>query len=106
MYRSLSIALALVAGAAAVAEAQPTWPYGGATRPRPVVQSDPLGPRSSPNGTVAESVARYEIEQQGFHDVHGLMRVSNGGWQALARGGDNAAVVVTLDASGKASAVR
>jgi hypothetical protein len=106
MHRPLIIGLTLVAAAAAVAEAQPRWPYGGATMPRPVAQSDPLGPRNSPNGAVAESVARYQIEQQGYHDVHGLMRVSNDGWQALARGADNAAVVVTLDAAGKASAVR
>ena len=94
------IALTLVL-AAAVGQAEARSPIGGATMPRDVVQSDPLGPRSVPSVTVATAVARTQIEKVGYTGVRALQRTSDGTWHAVARNAQNAPVAVTLDNQGK-----
>ena len=92
--------------AAAVAQAEARSPIGGATMPREQVQSDPLGPRSDPTPTVAEAVARTQIEKGGYTSVRGLQRDANGTWHAVARDQRNAPVAVTLDDQGKVTQTR
>ena len=92
--------------AAAVTQAEARSPIGGATMPREQVQSDALGPRSDPTPTVAEAVARNQIEQSGYTSVRGLQRVSDGTWRAVARDSRNAPVAVSLDNQGKVTQTR
>ena len=104
MNRPLVI-LAVVA-AAATTQAQAASPYGGATMPRPIAQSDPLGPRSEPTVTVATAVARTQFEQGGYSGVRGVQRGSDGTWHAVGRDRNNQPVHLALDAQGKVSQVR
>ena len=99
------IALTLVL-AAAVAQAEARSPIGGATMPREAVQSDTLGPRSNPTPTVAEAVARTQIEKSGYTSVRGLQRTADGTWHAVARDQRNAPVAVSLDNQGKVTPTR
>lgn len=99
------IALTLVL-AAAVAQAEARSPIGGATMPREPVQSDTLGPRSNPTPTVAEAVARTQIEKSGYTSVRGLQRTADGTWHAVARDQRNAPVAVSLDNQGKVTPTR
>ena len=99
------IALTLVL-AAAVAQAEARSPIGGATMPREPVQSDTLGPRSNPTPTVAEAVARTQIEKSGYTSVRGLQRTAYGTWHAVARDQRNAPVAVSLDNQGKVTPTR
>ncbi len=92
--------------AAAVTQAEARSPIGGATMPRDPVQSDTLGPRSNPTPTVAESVARTQIEKSGYTSVRGLQRGANGTWHAMARDQRNAPVVVALDNQGNVTQTR
>ena len=92
--------------AAAVTQAEARSPIGGATMPREQVQSDALGPRSDPTPTVAEAVARTQIEKSGYTSVRGLQRASDGTWHAVARDGKNTPVALTLDGQGKVSPTR
>jgi len=86
--------------AAAVTQAEARSPIGGATMPREQVQSDALGPRSDPTPTVAEAVARTQIEKSGYTGVRGLQRTGDGTWRAVARDPRNAPVAVSLDNQG------
>ena len=86
--------------AAAVAQAEARSPIGGATMPREPMQSDVLGPRSDPTPTVAEAVARTQIEKSGYTSVRGLQRGADGSWRAMARDPRNAPVAVSLDSQG------
>jgi hypothetical protein len=99
------IALVLVL-AAAVAQAEARSPIGGATMPREQVQSDPLGPRSDPTPTVAEAVARTQIEKGGYTSVRGLQRTADGIWHAKARDQRNAPVAISLDSQGNVTQTR
>jgi hypothetical protein len=92
--------------AAAVAQAEARSPIGGATMPREQVQSDQLGPRSDPTPTVAEAVARTQIEKVGYTSVRGLQRTAHGTWHAVARDQRNAPVAVALDNQGKVTQTR
>ena len=92
--------------AAAVAQAEARSPIGGATMPREPVQSDALGPRSNPTPTVAEAVARTQIEKSGYTSVRGLQRTPDGVWHAVARDQRNAPVAVTLDSQGQVTQTR
>jgi hypothetical protein len=92
--------------AAAVAQAEARSPIGGATMPREQVQSDPLGPRSDPTPTVAEAVARTQIEKVGYTSVRGLQRTADGTWHAVARDQRNAPVAVAVDSQGKVTQTR
>jgi hypothetical protein len=92
--------------AAAVAQAEARSPIGGATMPREQVQSDPLGPRSDPTPTVAEAVARTQIEKVGYTSVRGLQRTADGTWHAVARDQRNAPVAVAVDNQGKVTQTR
>ena len=92
--------------AAAVAQAEARSPIGGATMPREPVQSDTLGPRSDPTPTVAEAVARTQIEKSGYTSVRGLQRTADGTWHAVARDASNAPVAVALDNQGKVTQTR
>ena len=58
------VALTLVLAATA-AQAQTRYVIGSTSMPREPVQSDALGPRSDPTPTVAEAVARTQIEKIG-----------------------------------------
>ena len=89
--------------AAAVTQAEARSPIGGATMPREQVQSDALGPRSDPTPTVAEAVARTQIEKSGYTGVRGVQRAADGTWHATARDSRNAPVAVVLDSQGKVS---
>jgi hypothetical protein len=86
--------------AAAATQAQAASPIGGATMPRQPVQSDTLGPKSDPTPTVAEAVARTQIEKVGYTSVRGLQRAGDGTWRAVARDQRNAPVAVALDNQG------
>jgi hypothetical protein len=99
------IALTLIL-AAAVAQAEARSPFGGATMPREPVQSDPLGPRSNPTPTVAQSVARTQIEKGGYTSVRSLQRTPDGVWHAMARDQRNAPVAVSLDGQGNVTQSR
>ena len=99
------IAFVLVLGAA-VTQAEARSPIGGATSPRDVVQRDALGPRSDPTPTVAEAVARTQIEKVGYTGVRGLQRLSDGTWRAVARDARNAPVAVALDGQGNVTQTR
>lgn len=92
----LSIALGLAVLTASTVNAQP----------RSASLANELGLRGSSNATVAEAVARVRIEQSGYYDVHGVIPVSNGGWQAVARGADRVPVVVTVAPDGKVVELR
>jgi len=92
--------------AAAVTQAEARSPIGGATMPREQVQSDPLGPRSDPTPTVAEAVARTQIEKVGYTGVRGLQRTADGTWHAVARDQRNAPVAVAVDNQGKVTQTR
>ncbi|HEX9325716.1 MAG TPA: hypothetical protein VF915_04315 [Reyranella sp.] len=92
--------------AAAVAQAEARSPIGGATMPREQVQSDPLGPRSDPTPTVAEAVARTQIEKVGYTGVRNLQRAADGTWRAVARDQRNAPVAVALDNQGQVTQTR
>ena len=92
--------------AAAIAQAEARSPIGGATMPREQVQSDPLGPRSDPTPTVAEAVARTQIEKVGYTSVRGLQRTADGTWHAVARDQRNAPVAVAVDNQGKVTQTR
>ena len=92
--------------AAAVTQAEARSPIGGATMPREPVQSDPLGPRSNPTTTVAEAVARTQIEKSGYTSVRGLQRTADGTWHAVARDPRNAPVSVSLDSQGNVTPSR
>jgi hypothetical protein len=87
------IALALVLAAAAT-QAEARSPIGS-------VQADPLGPRSEPTVTVAQAVARTQIEKSGYSAVRGLTRGTDGTWHAVARNPANTPVAVALDNQGK-----
>lgn len=105
MNRSLlSLTLIATAAFAASASAQ-TAVMGGATKPRPVPRADALGPRST-DSTVAEAVARSQIEHDGYSGVRDLIRTSGGGWQGVALSKGNKPVVVSLDNQGKLTEVR
>ena len=104
MKRPLILSILILA--AAVAQAEARSPIGGATMPREQVQSDPLGPRSDPTPTVAEAVARTQIEKGGYTSVRGLQRAGNGTWHAVARDQRNAPVAVALDNQGKVTQTR
>jgi hypothetical protein len=99
------IAFVLVLAAAAT-QAAARSPIGGATMPREQVQSDPLGPRSDPTPTVAEAVARTQIEKGGYTSVRGLQRTTDGTWLAMARDQRNAPVKVALDNQGNVTQAR
>jgi hypothetical protein len=105
MKRPLIIASILILAAGA-AHAQARSPFGGATMPREPVQSDALGPRSNPTPTVAEAVARTQIEKSGYTGVRGLQRNADGTWHAVARDPRNAPVAVSLDGQGKVTQSR
>ena len=92
--------------AAAVTQAEARSPFGGATMPREPVQSDALGPRSDPTPTVAEAVARTQIEKSGYTSVRGLQRGADGSWRAMARDPRNAPVAVSLDNQGNVTQAR
>lgn len=94
------IALVLVLAAAAT-QAEARSPIGGATMPRDPLQVDPLGPRSEPTVTVAQAVARTQIEKSGYSAVRGLSRDTGGTWHAVARNAGNKPVAVALDNQGK-----
>jgi hypothetical protein len=98
MNRSLLVSL-LIAAAAFAADAQARSPI---TPP----QADPLGPRSEPTVTVAQAVARTQIEQHGYTSVRGLSRAADGTWRGVARNSGNAPVAVALDSQGKVSETR
>ena len=95
------IALVLVLAAAAATQAAARSPIGGATMPRDALQTDPLGPRSEPTVTVAQAVARTQIEKSGYSAVRGLSRNTDGTWHAVARNPGNTPVAVALDNQGK-----
>jgi hypothetical protein len=78
------IAFVLVLAAAA-AQAEARSPIGGATMPRDPLQADPLGPRSEPTVTVAQAVARTQIEHSGYSGVRNLSRTADGTWRGVAR---------------------
>ena len=101
------VLLAAVAATAFAGHAQAASPViGGATMPRAVVQSDPLGPRSEPTVTVAAAVARTQIEKGGYTGVRNVQRGSDGAWHAVARDRNNVPVSLTLDGQGKVSQAR
>ena len=87
------IALALVLAAAAT--------QAEARSPISALQTDPLGPRSEPTVTVAQAVARTQIEKSGYSAVRGLSRGTDGTWHAVARNAGNKPVAVALDNQGK-----
>jgi hypothetical protein len=99
------IAFVLVLAAAAT-QTEARSPIGGATMPREQVQSDALGPRSDPTPTVAEAVARTQIEKGGYTSVRGLQRTTDGTWLAVARDQRNAPVKVALDNQGNVTQAR
>jgi len=99
------IAFVLVLAAAAT-QAEARSPIGGATMPRDPLQADPLGPRSEPTVTVAQAVARTQIEKSGYTSVRGLSRAADGTWRGVARNASNAPVAVALDGQGKVSETR
>ena len=101
----LASILVLAAAAATQAQAQTRSPIGATTMPRDA-QSDTLGPRSNPNPTVAEAVARMQIEKGGYTSVRGLQRTSDGTWHAVARDQRNAPVAVSLDGQGQVTQAR
>jgi hypothetical protein len=103
MNRPLLASILVLAAVATQAEARS--PIGGATMPRDA-QSDALGPRSNPTPTVAEAVARTQIEKSGYTGVRGLQRNSDGTWRAVARDQRNAPVAVSLDAQGQVTQTR
>jgi hypothetical protein len=94
------IAFVLVLAAAAT-QAEARSPIGGATMPRDPLTIDPLGPRSEPTVTVAQAVARTQIEKSGYTAVRGLSRNDDGTWRAVARNPGNKPVAVSLDNQGK-----
>ncbi len=94
------IVLALVLAAAAT-QSEARSPIGGATMPRDALTADPLGPRSEPTVTVAQAVARTQIEKNGYTAVRGVTRGSDGAWHAVARNASNVPVAVVLDDQGK-----
>ena len=94
------IALVLVLAAAAT-QAEARSPIGGATMPRDALQTDALGPRSEPTVTVAQAVARTQIEKSGYSAVRGLSRSTDGTWHAVARNAGSKPVAVALDNHGK-----
>ena len=94
------IAFVLVLAAAAT-QAEARSPIGGATMPRDPLTIDPLGPRSEPTVTVAQAVARTQIEKSGYTAVRGLSRNDDGTWRAVARNPSNKPVAVSLDNQGK-----
>ncbi len=104
MNRPLLTSILVLAAAATQAEARS--PIGGATMPREPLQSDALGPRSDPTPTVAEAVARTQIEKSGYTSVRGLQRTGDGTWRAVARDQRNAPVAVTLDNGGNVTQTR
>ena len=99
------IVLALVLAAAAT-QAEARSPIGGATMPRDALTVDPLGPRSEPTVTVAQAVARTQIEKNGYSSVRGVSRGTDGTWHAVARNASNTPVAVVLDNQGKVVEVR
>lgn len=99
------IAFVLVLAAAAT-QAEARSPIGGATMPRDPLQADPLGPRSEPTITVAQAVARTQIEKSGYSSVRGLSRTTDGTWHAVARNAGNTPVAVALDGQGKVVEMR
>jgi hypothetical protein len=94
------IAFVLVLAAAAT-QAEARSPIGGATMPRDPSRADPLGPRSEPTVTVAQAVARTQIEKSGYSAVRGLARGADGTWRGVARNASNTPVAVTLDSQGR-----
>ncbi|HZQ00892.1 MAG TPA: hypothetical protein VFB13_15230 [Reyranella sp.] len=101
----LSFTLVAATGLVATAALAQTAVTGGSSRPRPVPRADALGPRST-DSTVAESVARSQIEHDGYSGVRDLIRTSDGGWQGVALSRENKPVVVAVDAHGKLTEVR
>ena len=106
MNRSLLVLLAVGSTAFTASAYAQSAVLGGASKPRPVPHSDPLGPRLPGSGTVAESVARADIEKGGYTGVRGLVRTSSGGWQAVAMNRTNAPVVVAVDSHRQVSEIR
>ena len=102
--RPLLISILVLAAAATQAHA--ASPIGGATMARQPVQSDALGPKSDPTPTVAEAVARTQIEKSGYTSVRGLQRTPDGIWHAVARDQRNAPVAVSLDGQGQVTQTR
>jgi hypothetical protein len=92
--------------AAAITQAEARSPIGGATMPRDPLQVDPLGPRSEPTVTVAQAVARTQIEKNGYTSVRNVTRATDGTWRAVARNASNTPVAVSLDGQGKVSETR
>jgi hypothetical protein len=105
MNRSLLTLAAVAAATLAVSAQAQSIAIGGSSMPRPAPHADPLGPRFG-SGTVAESVARAEIEKDGYTGVRSLMRTTDHGWQAVALTHENKPVVVSLDAQGKVTEIR
>jgi hypothetical protein len=103
MNRPLLASLMIVTAAFA-ADALAAPPVGGV--PRQPLQADPLGPRSEPTVTVAQAVARTQIERSGYTGVRGLQRGADGSWHGMARNAGNTPVSVTLDGQGKVSETR
>jgi hypothetical protein len=103
----LCLILTATAAFAASAHAQSAVSVvGGSPKSRAIAYRDPLGPRLPGSATVAESVARAQIEEDGYSGVRNLVRTSGGGWQAVALSRANAPVVVSLDGRGKLTELR
>ena len=96
----IALVLVLVLAAAAT-QAEARSPIGGATMPRDALTADPLGPRSEPTVTVAQAVARTQIEKSGYTSVRGVSQGTDGTWHAVARNPGNKPVAVALDGQGK-----
>lgn len=105
MNRSI-LALGLLASAALASSASAqSAVVGGSSMPRPVPHADKLGPKLA-SGTVAESVARVQIEKDGYTGVRNLTRTSTNSWQGVALSQANKPVVVAVDRQGKVTEVR
>lgn len=106
MNRSI-LSLTLIASTALAASAfAQSAVVGGSSMSRSVPQADKLGPRVPGSGTAAESLARAEIEKDGYSGVRNLQRTGTNGWQAVAFNRSKAAVVVAVDGQGKVTEIR
>ena len=106
MKRSLfTLALLATTAIAASANAQ-IASHPVAKMPHNLQLADALGPRSVPNVTVAQAVARTQIERQGYSSVRELVRSPDGSWSGMARSPKMAAVLVSLDPRGQVTEIR
>ena len=71
--------------AAAVTQAEARSPIGGATMPREPCRATRSARAATRPSTVAEAVARTQIEKSGYTGVRGLSRTGDGTWHAVAR---------------------